>query len=99
MKEWAKHWQCEEEVQNVEEKLWKNEELRKWEEALPRLTKCELEKVARSYTAKAVVGCDGFLPQFPFNFTKETRRRNREVPGEGGTEWKVAATSLHDDVL
>ena len=28
-KECAKHWQCDEEVQNVEEKPWKNEELRK----------------------------------------------------------------------
>ena len=83
----------------LRKKPWKNEELRKWEEALPRLTKCELEIVSRSYTAKAGVGCDGFLPQFPPNFTKETRRRNREVPGEVGTEWKVAATSLHDDVL
>ena len=27
--EWAKHWQCDEELQNVEEKPWKNEELRK----------------------------------------------------------------------
>ena len=25
-KEWAKHWQCDEEVQNVEDKSWKNEE-------------------------------------------------------------------------
>ena len=25
---WAKHWQCDEEVQNVEEMQWKNEELR-----------------------------------------------------------------------
>ena len=25
-KEWAKHWQCDEEVQTVEEKPWKNEE-------------------------------------------------------------------------
>ena len=33
MKEWAKHWQCDEEVQNVEDKPLKNEELRKWEEA------------------------------------------------------------------
>ena len=29
MKEWAKQWQCDEEVHNVEEKPWKNEELRK----------------------------------------------------------------------
>ena len=44
MKEWAKHWQCGEDAQNVEEKPWKNEELRKMEEALPRLKEYELEK-------------------------------------------------------
>ena len=51
-KEWARHWQCDEEVQNVEEKPWKNEELRRLEEALPRLSRmwrkseCHLEKAS-----------------------------------------------------
>ena len=36
-KEWAKHCQCDEDVQNVKEKLWKDEELRSAEEALARL--------------------------------------------------------------
>ena len=35
--EWAKHWQCDESVQNMEDKPCKNEELKKCEEALPRL--------------------------------------------------------------
>ena len=35
-KERAKHWQCNESVQIWEDKLWKNEELKKSEEALPR---------------------------------------------------------------
>ena len=48
-KEWAKHWQCDEEVQNVEEKPWKNEDLRSAEEALPMLKECGLEKVSRLY--------------------------------------------------
>ena len=30
---------------------------------------------------------------------KRVERRNRGVLGEGGAEWKMAATSLHDDVL
>ena len=46
-KEWSKHWQSDEEVQNVEEKPWKSEELRKLEEAPPRLKECHLEKVSR----------------------------------------------------
>ena len=35
--EWAKHWQCDENLQKVEDKPWKNEELKRLEEALPRL--------------------------------------------------------------
>ena len=35
-KEWARHWQCDESLQNLEDKLWKNEELTKLEETLPR---------------------------------------------------------------
>ena len=46
-KEWAKRWQCDESVQNVEDKPWTNEKLKKLEEALPRLKEGELEKVSR----------------------------------------------------
>ena len=42
-KEWAKHWQCGEDVQNVEEKPRKDEELRKMEEARPWLKEHHLE--------------------------------------------------------
>ena len=59
-KEWAKHWGCDEEVQNAEEKPWMNEELRKLEEALQRLKECHMEDVSRLYKAKTGVGCDGF---------------------------------------
>ena len=98
MKEWAKHWQCGEGVQNVEENLRKNEELRKWEEALPRLKEDELEKVSRLYKAKTGVGCDGFHPKVLLECDKRNERRNCGIPGEGGAEWEVAATSMHDDV-
>ena len=47
MKEWSKHWQCDESVQNLEDKPWTNEEIKKLEEALPRLKECELEKASR----------------------------------------------------
>ena len=36
-KEVSKHWQCDEEVQSMQDKPWRTEELRKCEEALPRL--------------------------------------------------------------
>ena len=71
-KDWAKHWQCDEEVQNVEEKLLKNEELRSVEDALPRLKECHLE-VSRFCKAKTGEGCDGFHPKVPEDLTKETR--------------------------
>ena len=72
-KECAKHWQCDEEVQNVEGKPWTNEELRSAEEALPRLKECHLEDVSRLYKAKTGVGCDGFHPKASLDLTKEMR--------------------------
>ena len=50
-KEWATHWHCDKSVQNVEDKPWKNDELKKLEEASPRL-KCDLERVSRLCKAK-----------------------------------------------
>ena len=32
-------------------------------------------------------------------FDERNEERNRGVPGKGRAEWKVAATSLHDDVF
>ena len=64
-KEWERHWQCDEDVQNLEHKLWKNEELRKLEEVLPRLKECELDKVLKAKT-------DGLHPKVPLSLTKET---------------------------
>ena len=72
----AKHWQCDEEVQNLEDKRWKNEELKKLEEALPRLKECELEKVSRVHKAKTGVGCDGFHPKIPLDLATETKERS-----------------------
>ena len=43
----------------------KNEELKKSEEALPRLKECGLEKVSRLYKAMTGEGCDGFHPKVP----------------------------------
>ena len=78
----------------MEEKLWKIEELRRLEEALPRLKECHLEKVSRLYNARTGVGCDGFHPKVPLDLTKDTRGNIVEF-----FEWEVAATSMHDDVL
>ena len=39
----AKHWQCDEEIQNMQNKPWRNEELKECEEALQRLKEGGLE--------------------------------------------------------
>ena len=72
-KELSIHWQCIEEVQNMQDKPWRIEELRKWEEALPRLKESDLERASRMYKAKTGVGCDGFHPRVLLNLTGETR--------------------------
>ena len=97
-KEWSKHWQCNEEVQNVKDKPWKSEELRRWEEALPTFKECDMEGASRMYKAKTGVGCDGFHPKVLLDLTKETREEIVEFL-EKVEQWQMAATSLYDEVL
>ena len=85
-KEWAKHWQCDEEVQNVEGKLWKNEELRSVDEALPRLKECHLEEVWRLYKSRKV----------PLDLIKETRGEFVELLEKVEQCGRVAATRCHE---
>ena len=95
-KEWAKHWQCDEEIQNMQNKPWRNEESKECEEALPRLKECQLEKVSRLYTAKTGVG---YATDSTRNLTKETRGEIVEFLEKVEQKRKMAATSLHDNVL
>ena len=97
-KEWAKHRQCDESVQNMEDEPWKKEELEKLEEALPRLKECELGKRSRLYKACTGAGSDGFHPMVHLDLTKETRGEVVHFL-EKVEPWKMAATSLHNDVL
>ena len=46
-KEWTKHWHCDEKVQNMQNKPWRNEALKECEEALPRLKEGDLDKPSR----------------------------------------------------
>ena len=55
-KEWAKHWQCDSEAQGTEDRPWRNEQLRNFEEGLSRLREDSLENAARSYTDNT--GCE-----------------------------------------
>ena len=98
-KEWAKHSQCDESVQNVEDKPWANEELKKLEEALPRLKECDLEKSIWIVQSKNWSGMRRIPPESSLGLDKRKKKGNCRVPGQGGTEWQMAATSLQDDVL
>ena len=63
---------CDGEIQNVQNKLWRNEELEEGEEALPRLKERDLEEGSRLYKAKTGVGCYGFHMKVPLCLTEET---------------------------
>ena len=56
----------------MEDKPWKNEELKKLEEALPRLKECDLKEASRFHKAKTGVGFDGFHPKVPLDVTEGT---------------------------
>ena len=88
-KEWAKHWQCGESVPDLEDKPWKNEELKKLEEALS----------VESVRGKDRSGMRWLPPKSSLGFDKRNKKINRGVLGQGGAEWEMAAASLHDDVL
>ena len=50
--EWAKHWQCDESEQKVEDKPWEMRKLKRLEEALPRLTECDFKKSVEALQGK-----------------------------------------------
>ena len=57
----------------MQNKPWRNEELKEGEEALPRLKEGDLDKASRLCKERTGVGCDGFHSEVPSNLTKETR--------------------------
>ena len=60
----------------MDDKPWKNEELKKLEEALPSLKECDLEKASRLYKAKTGVGFDRWRPpKSPNGRDKRNERR------------------------
>ena len=70
----------------MQNKPWRNEELKECEEALPRLKEDDLDKATREKKAKTRVGCDGFHPKVPPDLTKETRGKSWSSRREGGAE-------------
>ena len=68
------------------------------EEALPRLIECELEKSVEVVHGENRSRMRWLPPKGPTGLDERNKKRNG-VLGEGEAEWKMAATSLHDDVL
>ena len=64
-KKWAKHLQCDSEVQSLADRSLRIEELRNLEEGMPRLKKDIFERAVVSYKTAAGVGCDGFHLKVP----------------------------------
>ena len=97
-KDWAKQWQCDESVHNVEDKPWKNEELKKLEEALPKREECDLEKASGLYKAIKEWDATG-LSENSLGLDTRNKKGHCRVPGDRGAERQMAATSMHEDVL
>ena len=57
----------------MEDKPWRNEELRSREEGLPRLREEKLERAAMNYTSTTGVGCDGVHFKVPLDLSEESR--------------------------
>ena len=92
-------WKCNESVQNLEDKLWKNEKSKK-----PRGSAAKAEGVSFGIGIETVQdeNRSGMLRlplQGPSGCDNRHERRSRRVLGEGRAEWEMAAASLHDDVL
>ena len=95
-KEWSKHWQCNEEIQNMQNKPWRNEESKECKESLPRLKEGVLKGI-KIVQGKNRSGMRRIPPKSSSGLNKRTRGKLR-IFGEGGAEWRMAATSLHNDV-
>ena len=94
-KELATHWQCDTEVQNLQDKPWGHEELRSVEEGMPRV------KGKRGITRqRQEQGADGFHPKNPLDYTKKQEEKwSGGIIGDGGAVCEMPVASMHDDVL
>ena len=84
---------------NMQNKPWRNDELKECEEALPRLKEGDLENASRLYKAKTGVGCDGFRPKVLLDLTTETRGEIVEFLEKVEQSGKWLQQGLHNDVL
>ena len=78
---------------------WKNEELKRLEEALLRLKRVRLGKSVKIVQGKDRSGMRRLPPESSNGLDTRNKRRNCGGSREGGAEWQMAATSLYDDVF
>ena len=95
--EWAMPCQCGEEVQELADKPWKNEALRRQEGGLPRLKEEKLQNAARGFQDTSG---DGFHTKVPLDLTKKTRWRKWSSCEKKVEKMReVAAAGLQDSCL
>ena len=73
-KEWAEHWQCNMEVQDLKDKPWRNEEPRNLEEVLPRLKEGSLDKNSEELQGSDGCGIHRISPQSSVGLIKGNKR-------------------------
>ena len=77
--QWAKHWHCDERVQNIEDKPWENEELVKLDEALPKAKRVQFGEGVEIVQAKDKSGTAMTSTQKSLlDSTEETRGEEME---------------------
>ena len=75
--QWAKHRQCDREVQDLKDKPWKNEELRSLEEGLPKFGKGS-EELQSSHGC----GMSRISPKSSAGPAERNETGNCEIPGK-----------------
>ena len=96
-KDWAKHWQCNTEVQELRDKPWRSEELRSLQEGLPMLRGSKVGEGGEFQGSHG--GMRWMSPQSSARLHKGNWKLVCEVLQKNGTVWEMAAASLHDDVV
>ena len=86
-KEWAKHCQSDTMGQDLQDKSWRNGELKTLDGDMPRLLEKELQMAAESCKAKTGEGCDFFHPMVPLDFRQ---KEQEEKWWNSWREWSSA---------
>ena len=77
----TKHWQCNTEVQDLKDKAWRHEELKRLEEGIPRLKEGDSEKAGEITRQRRVWDVMEFHQKVPPDLSEETRGKIVEQCG------------------